>query len=309
MSFSNLQQRQQLYRPYRLYPGKQPHAFHQNLHGASTLPLFKTHSWTRLGGHGPSAKLFMLVAALLSLVLFFIAAAAQSSAQSQKLAANGKSAQVEVRPTFWAAAFTSFAAKASDVAAGDSKVTSGSVFEIAVTAAPVDQLLGVAVKAAPAEQTLPAQMVPSNVSRGLIYALTAADKEQAMYAMGGGKAALQELPAQAAEVELPETDPSSEAAAKAYITALFAKLSDLEAEHSVTCTRTVSRAMRAATLSEPRIQTGLESKLAAARASAIVVAGGEKLVSQDNPTGQPPPGNVFVAARAAAALPEQATKV
>lgn len=242
VSFSHLQQRQQVYRPYRPYPGKQPQRYHQNLHSTSTSPVFKMHSWARPSGPGPSIKVFMLVAVVLSLVLCFTAAAPRSAAQSPETGAARQSVGLVARPASWAAAFTSFAARAPGVAAGDSEVTDGSVFEIAVkappaeklfgpavTAAPAEQLFGTAVTAAPAEQTPPAQTVPSNVAGALIYALTDADKEQAAHALGGGQAALQELPAQSAKVELPPNDPSCKNCGCDYLAAVSAQLSVYEA--------------------------------------------------------------------------------
>ena len=209
VSFSHLLQRQQVYRPHRLYPGKLPQPYHQILHGASTPPLFKTHSWARLGGHGASVKLFMLIAVVLSLVLCFVAAAAWNSAHSQKTAADGQSAPLVARPASWAGTFMSFAARASGKSVRHNDVSDGSVFEIAVTAAP-------------AEQKPPAQTVPSNEAAGMIDALIAAEKEQTAHAMGAGKAASSQLPAQAATVELPPSDPACEVPAVAYPAVVFA---------------------------------------------------------------------------------------
>ncbi len=56
-----------------------------------------------------------------------------------------------------------------------------------------------------------------------------------------------------------------------------------------------------------RLPPGLESELAAVRAAAVVVA--EEVGSQGVTTGQPPPGDHVAAARAAVALPRQATEV
>lgn len=217
MSLSQLQQRQQVCRAYRPYPGKLPRPYHQILHGASTPSLFNMHSWARPGGHGASAKLFKVAAVVLSLALCFMAAAAWSAALSHITAttANGQSARLEARPASWAAAFTSFAARASGVTAEDTELSVGAVFEIAVTAAPAEKLFGNADTSASGEQIPPGQTVPDTVVGGLKYELPADHKAQAAHAVGEGKAGPQEVPAQAAVMELPPVDPSSKAAAVA----------------------------------------------------------------------------------------------
>lgn len=63
----------------------------------------------------------------------------------------------------------------------------------------------------------------------------------------------------------------------------------------------------AVALSKPRLPPGLESEMEAMRAAAVVNV--EEVASRGVTTGQPPPGDHVGAARAAVALPRQATKV